>query len=87
LSIYAKPLKTIVDGIVYYDVERDIMLRKNIIQERNRLIQKMLGEKKSGNPVSPAKPSYQILMSCGDHLEHNKLITIDRGVDDFNTNQ
>jgi len=46
LSIYAKPLKTIVDGIVYYDVERDIMLRKNIIQERNRLIQKMLGEKK-----------------------------------------
>jgi imidazolonepropionase-like amidohydrolase len=86
LSIYAKPLKTIVDGIVYYDVERDIMLRKNIIQERNRLIQKMLGEKKSGNPVTPAKPSYQILMSCGDHLEHNKLITIDRGVDDLNTN-
>ncbi len=46
LSIYAKPLKTIVDGIIYYDVDRDLQMRKNIIEERNRLTQKMLGEKK-----------------------------------------
>ena len=87
LSIYAKSLKTIVDGIVYYDLERDMMLRKNIMQERNRLIQKMLGEKKSGSPVTPARPSYQVLMSCGDHLEHNGLITIDRSDNNINTNQ
>jgi imidazolonepropionase-like amidohydrolase len=87
LSIYAKPLKTIIDGIVYYDVDRDMMLRKNIIQERNRLIQKMLGEKKSGSPVSPPKPSYQTILSCGDHLEHNRLITINKGDDNNNVNQ
>ena len=83
LSIYAKPLKTIIDGTVYYDVERDVMLRKNIIQERKRLIQKMLGEKKSGSPVSPAKPSYQIILNCGDHQDHDRLITISK--DDNNT--
>ncbi|MBS1599661.1 MAG: amidohydrolase family protein [Bacteroidetes bacterium] len=86
LSIYAKPLKTIIDGTIYYDIDRDLMLRKNIIEERKRLVQKMLGEKKSGSPVSPPKPSYQILLGCGDHLEHNGLITINK-IDDNTTNQ
>jgi len=88
LSIYAKPLKTIVDGIIYYDIDRDMMLRKNIIEERNRLIQKMLGEKKAGKPVAPAKPSYEILLGCGDHAEHSGLITITKNGDgNFNINQ
>jgi len=88
LSIYAKPLKTIVDGIIYYDVDRDIILRKYIIEERNRLIQKMLGEKKAGKPVAPAKPSYEILLGCGDHAEHSGLITITKNGDgNFNINQ
>jgi len=86
LSIYAKPLKTIVDGIVYYDSDRDLILRKNIKQERNRLIQKMIGEKKSGAPVSPATPSYQILLNCGDHPHQNGLITINQTDDNLNTN-
>lgn len=42
LSIYAKPEKTIVDGIVYFDLERDIELRRAIAAERNRIIQKMI---------------------------------------------
>ena len=77
LSIYARAEKTIVDGILYYDVDRDLQLRKQIASERNRLIGKMLGEKKGGGPMAPAKPSYQVLLSCGDHEHHNGLITVD----------
>ena len=77
LSIYARAEKTIVDGTLYYDIDRDLQLRKRIAAERNRLIGKMLGEKKGGGPMAPAKPSYQVLLSCGDHEHHNGLITVD----------
>ena len=77
LSIYAKPLTDIIDGTIYYDVERDLMLRKHISEERNRLIQKMLVEKKSGAPMQAGMPSFEVLLNCGDHAEHNGLITID----------
>jgi hypothetical protein len=82
LSIYAKPLTDIIDGTIYYDVERDMMLRKHISEERNRLIQKMLAEKKSGAPVQAGTPSFEVLLNCGDHAEHNGLITIDENADD-----
>jgi imidazolonepropionase-like amidohydrolase len=78
LSIYAKPAKTMVDGIVYYDLDRDMMMRKQIAVERNRLIQKMLSEKKAGASTVFPRPTFQILMSCGDHRERgDNLITID----------
>src|SRR5579871_704072 len=66
LSIYAKPEKTIVDGIVYYDIDHDAQLRKYITAERNRLIQKMVAEKRTGAPMAPATPSYHIVLSCRD---------------------
>ncbi|HZE85419.1 MAG TPA: amidohydrolase family protein, partial [Puia sp.] len=81
LSIYARSEKTIVDGIVYYDIDRDAALRKSISEERNRLVQKMLGEKKSGAPTQPATPSFQVLLSCGDHSRHEGLLTIDEDGD------
>jgi imidazolonepropionase-like amidohydrolase len=79
LSIYAKAEKTIVDGIVYYDMERDAQLRKQIATEKNRLVNKMMAEKKGGAPTVPAKPSFQVLLSCGDHEHHDKLVTIEEG--------
>jgi len=85
LSIYAKAEKTIVDGIVYFDRVRDQELRKKIAAERNRLVQKMLGEKRSGGPVTPATPSFQVLLSCGDHDHHDGLITVDVDENDANT--
>ncbi|WP_207514902.1 amidohydrolase family protein [Longitalea luteola] len=84
LSIYAKAEKTIVDGIVYFDRARDLELRKKIAAERNRLVQKMLGEKKSGSPVAPATPSWQVVLSCGDHDHHDGLITVDVNENDAN---
>ncbi|PVD50105.1 amidohydrolase [Terrimonas sp.] len=67
LSIYAKAEKTIVDGIIYFDSEKDLLMRSNIAAERNRIIQKMIGEKKSGTPTAPFKPSLQIVLGCGEH--------------------
>jgi adenine deaminase len=67
LSIYAKAEKTMVDGVVYFDRNRDLELRKQIAAERNRLIQKMIDEKKGGAPVSPSRPSFRHLNTCGDH--------------------
>lgn len=77
LSIYARAEKTIVDGTLYYDIERDAQLRQRILEERNRLINKMIGEKKGGAATTPARPSFHYLLSCGDHDHHNGLITID----------
>jgi imidazolonepropionase-like amidohydrolase len=81
LSVYARAEKTIVDGIVYYDMDRDILLRKKISEERNRLVQKMLAEKRTGAPTTPARPHFQILLSCDDHERHDGLLTIDEGDD------
>ncbi len=86
LSIYARAEKTIVDGIVYYDIDRDAQMRKYITTERNRLIQKLVGEKKTGAAMAPPTPSYHIELSCGDHSHHDGLLTIDEGDDDQSTN-
>jgi imidazolonepropionase-like amidohydrolase len=51
LSIYAKAEKTFVDGVLYYDIDRDKQLREEINAERNRLIQKMVNAKKGGAPT------------------------------------
>jgi imidazolonepropionase-like amidohydrolase len=55
LSIYARVDKTIIEGVVYYDAEKDKQLREEIRKERSRLIQKMLAEKSGGAPTQ--KPS------------------------------
>jgi imidazolonepropionase-like amidohydrolase len=66
LSIYAVAHTTIVDGIVYYSLERDKMLRERISKERNRLIQKLSGEKKAGSQMTPGVASEQIELHCED---------------------
>ncbi|SJZ65313.1 amidohydrolase family protein [Sediminibacterium ginsengisoli] len=77
LSIYAKSEKTIVDGIVYFDREKDLEQRKKIAAERLRLINKLQGEKRGGAPTRPAEPSYQIILTCNDHSHSHGLITLD----------
>ncbi|HEX5025366.1 MAG TPA: amidohydrolase family protein, partial [Agriterribacter sp.] len=69
LSIYAKAEKTIVDGIVYFDRERDLQLRSTITAERNRIIQKMESEKKNGAPVEPFRASTMVMLSCHDDVD------------------
>jgi cytosine/adenosine deaminase-related metal-dependent hydrolase len=78
LSIYAKAEKTMVDGIIYFDREKDAQMRKLQAAEKNRLIQKLNGEKRSGGPMAPPTPSYSVLMNCGDHEHSHGILTIDQ---------
>ncbi len=69
LSVYAKSLQTYVDGICYFDAERDAQLRKDLQAERSRLIQKMMNAKANGAKTQPATPSRQHHYHCSDiHL-------------------
>lgn len=77
LSIYAKPLYTIVDGIIYFDRVKDEQKQKEVDAERARLVKKLNGEKRSGMPMAPATPSYQIMHSCMDHGHSHGLLVID----------
>lgn len=77
LSIYAKAEKTIVDGIVYFDREKDKTMRQELVKERSRLIQKMLNEKKSGGPTDPARPSFRQMNTCSEHNHSHGLLAID----------
>ncbi len=66
LSIYAKVEKTFVDGIIYYDVERDEQNIKYIAQERERIIRKMIAAKKGGENTEKPKQKTHILYHCDD---------------------
>jgi imidazolonepropionase-like amidohydrolase len=66
LSIYARASTTIVDGIVEFDMERDMQLRKKLKEERNRLVQKIIGEKKSGTPMIQGVSNKEVLLHCED---------------------
>jgi imidazolonepropionase-like amidohydrolase len=44
LSIYARPKKTIVDGVIYFDEDTDAHMKEQIDSERNRIISNILKE-------------------------------------------
>ncbi|MAU15549.1 MAG: amidohydrolase [Muricauda sp.] len=63
LSVYAKAEKTLIEGKVYFDLEKDKMLRESVKKERNQLIGMMLNEKKKGaktrTPVQNKKERFE----------------------------
>jgi hypothetical protein len=74
LSIYAKAEKTIVDGVIYFDREKDQLMRDAIAKERSRLIQKMIAAKKGGDKTGPATPSFRPRNYCeDDHQGANSI--------------
>jgi imidazolonepropionase-like amidohydrolase len=84
LSIYAKAEKTIVDGIIYFDREKDIEVRKRNAAEKTRLIQKLAALKKSsgaagGSPQNfqRARPRLEIIHNCMDHFHSHGILAID----------
>jgi imidazolonepropionase-like amidohydrolase len=68
LSVYARVEQTYIDGVAYFDIARDLELRKKILKERERIIAKMIREKKKGNKVQKPKGEKQIFYEC-DTLE------------------
>ena len=72
LSIYAKPLKTMVDGVVYFDLEKDEQMRQQLQQERARLILKMQEDKKNGASAKPVAAKQKHIWHCEDRHGFNQ---------------
>jgi len=64
LSVYAKVEQTYIDGIAYFDHNRDLALRKKVILERERLIDLMMAEKKKGKPTQKVELEEKKLYEC-----------------------
>ncbi|RYY26793.1 MAG: amidohydrolase [Chitinophagaceae bacterium] len=83
LSIYAKAEKTIVDGTVFFDREKDAALRKSMQAEKTRLIQKMAAAKRTpgaggGAPnIQRARPRYELVFNCSDHYHNHGLLAVE----------
>ncbi|MEJ8756004.1 amidohydrolase family protein [Pontibacter sp. H259] len=71
LSIYARPEKTFVDGVAYYDAERDAQLQQDMEKERMRLIQKMLTAKAGGAKTQAPTNRKASVLHCED-VEHHE---------------
>lgn len=71
LSIYAKPEKTMVEGVFYFDIDRDSEMRKDIKKERNELIGQMLKAKNNGVKTQPVTRKEEQRVHC-DLLEEVK---------------
>lgn len=74
LSIRARALQTWVDGVRYYDAERDARQRSWMATERDRLVRAMIAAKAEGAPTRKARREHQHLWHCedlGDGSEHD----------------
>jgi len=64
LSIYAKAEKTIIEGVTYFDLERDKQMREAIKKEKSELINLMLQDKNKGLKTQPVKKKEKELLHC-----------------------
>lgn len=64
LSIYAKPLYTFVDGIAYYDMERDALMREEVRKERARIVRLMNDARMRGDNLQKPSVKPSILKHC-----------------------
>ena len=64
LSVYAKAEKTLIEGKVYFDIEKDKLQRETIKKERNQLINMMLKAKSKGAPTQTPKKNTKKEFHC-----------------------
>lgn len=64
LSIYAKAEKTIIEGVTYFDLEKDKQMREAIKKEKSELINLMLQDKNKGLKTQPVKKKEKVLLHC-----------------------
>lgn len=67
LSIYSKVEKTMIEGVFYYDAERDALLRKRDAAEHTRLIGEMVKARQNGLPMRPLFPEKNDPYRCKDN--------------------
>ncbi|WP_310379113.1 amidohydrolase family protein [Flavobacterium sp.] len=68
LSIYAKVEKTLIEGVVYFDIQKDELQRAAVTKERSELIGQMLQEKNKGMSTQEPKKKEKKEYHC-DTLE------------------
>ncbi len=71
MSIYARAEHTFIDGVEYFNRQRDAELRDKIRTERNALIQKSLDAKKGGAETQAPKGKQRRLLHCNS-LDHKR---------------
>ncbi|WP_430467753.1 amidohydrolase family protein [Winogradskyella ouciana] len=75
LSVYAKAEKTIIEGVTYFDIEKDKQMREAVKKEKNELINLMLQDKNKGLKTQPVKKKEKELLHCdsmdNEHIAHN----------------
>ena len=64
LSIYSKAEKTMIDGTIYFDSERDQKLRDEITKEKSILTTQMLAAKNGGAKTKPIVKKEDQRMGC-----------------------
>ncbi len=77
LSVSSKPVYTLVDGIIYFDAEKDEQRRKQLEAERQRLIEKMVLARKNGSKTAKPKLMVESFWHCDtfgefadEHVHH-----------------
>ncbi len=71
LSVYAKAEKTIIEGVTYFDIDRDKQMRKAMKKEKSELINLMLQDKNKGLKTQPVKKKEKVLLHCDSMDLHN----------------
>ncbi|MEJ6792766.1 MAG: amidohydrolase family protein [Lacinutrix sp.] len=64
MSIYAKAEKTIIEGVTYFDIDRDKKLRESIKKEKNELTTLMLQAKNKGLKTKPIEKKEKEHFHC-----------------------
>jgi imidazolonepropionase-like amidohydrolase len=64
MSITARPQITMVDGIVFFDIDRDARFRESIKKERQQLVNEMLVAKNKGLKTQTPKKKDKTLYEC-----------------------
>ncbi len=71
MSIYAKAEKTIIEGVTYFDLKRDELLRAQLKKDKSDLINQMMVAKNKGLKTQPIKKKEKDQMHC-DYLDHEQ---------------
>ncbi|WP_298901592.1 amidohydrolase family protein [uncultured Psychroserpens sp.] len=71
MSIYAKAEKTIIEGVTYFDLKRDQIMRDQIKREKSDLINMMMQAKNKGLKTQPIKKKEKDQMHC-DYLDQEQ---------------
>ncbi len=64
MSVTARPQITMIDGIVFFDIEKDARFRESVKKERQQLVNQMLKAKNKGMKTQPAKKNEKTLYEC-----------------------